>query len=109
MTLKEIQENTNLDHMLQQVIKHVQLNDWHKSTDVWLQPYKQVKDELSVSNEGIILRRTRIVISESLQQQTIKLDAPMLVMGQVKKIMEESLREGNVIVDPVLWKKIIQT
>ena len=73
MTLDEIREATNADRTLQQVIKHVELNDWHTSTNNSIQPYKCVKDELTISLDGIVLRGTRIVMPESLQQRTIQL------------------------------------
>ena len=38
-----------------------------------VKPYKSVKDELMVTSEDIILRGTRIVILESLQQKAIDL------------------------------------
>ncbi len=68
MTIHDIRDAT-----LQILMDHVKLDDWHKCTNESLKPYIHVKDELSVSPEGILLRGTRIVIPETLQQQTIKL------------------------------------
>ena len=73
MTLEEIREATNADHTLQQEIQHIELNDWYKSTESSIKPYFQVKDEMTVLPEGILLRGTRIIIPDSLQQRTIQL------------------------------------
>src|SRR5664279_1195566 len=64
MTAAEIRDATNADHTLQQIIKHVELNDWwcNSTADESIKPYFHVRDKLSVSPEGILLRGTRIVI-----------------------------------------------
>jgi len=73
MTAEEIRAATDADETLQQVIKHVERGDWHKSTaDDRMKPYLHLKDELNVQ-DGILLRGTRIVIPETLRDRTIKL------------------------------------
>jgi len=74
MTVDIIKTATESDSTLQDVIRHVEQNDWYtKPVDETLKAYFHVKDELSISPEGILLRGTRIVIPETLQQQTIQL------------------------------------
>ena len=48
----------------------IRLDQWDNGI---VKPYKSVKDELTVTSENIILRGTRIVIPESLQQKAIDL------------------------------------
>ena len=70
MTLTEIQEATNNDQTMKGLRASIRLNQW--DNDI-VKPYKSVKDELTVTSENIILRGTRIVIPESLQQKAIDL------------------------------------
>ena len=68
MTVDIIKTATESDSTLQDVIKHIAQNDWYtKPVDERLKAYFHVKDELSISPEGILLRGTRIVIPETLQ------------------------------------------
>ena len=70
MTLEEIQQATNNDQAMKGLRASIRLNQW--DNDI-VKPYKSVKDELTVTSENIILRGTRILIPESLQQKAIEL------------------------------------
>ena len=74
MTEHEIQAATNADPVLQKVISHVQNNDWYKSErDILINPFYNVRDELSVTNNNILLRGNRIVIPDELIDRTINI------------------------------------
>ncbi len=70
MTIKEIKDATNTDRTLQAVRAAIRTNHW----DVDLaRPFKNVKDELTVNSDNIVLRGTRIVIPSALQQRAVDL------------------------------------
>ena len=69
MTLKEIIEATNADKTLNGLRAAIRLNRW--DSDI-VAPFTKVKDELTVTPENIILRGTRIVLPEALQQRAIE-------------------------------------
>ena len=48
----------------------IKLNEWHYDV---VKPFKNIKDELTVTSNSLILRGSRIVIPESLQQRAIDL------------------------------------
>ena len=68
MTLTEIERETNNDKTLKGVRAAIKLNKWDGNI---VKPFKQIKDELTVTSDGVILRGTRIVIPESLEQRAI--------------------------------------
>ena len=68
MTLKEIIEATNADKTLNGLRAAIRLNRW--DSDI-VAPFRKVKDELTVTPENIILRGTRIVLPEALQQRAV--------------------------------------
>ena len=68
MTLEEIQAATDSDKTLKGLRAAIKLNKW--DYDV-VKPFKNVKDELTVTSTGIVLRGSRIVILKSLQQRAI--------------------------------------
>ena len=70
MSLQEIVEATNEDKTLQCLRASLKLNRWDNER---LMGFKSVKDEISVTSQGIILRGSRIVLPESLQQRAIDL------------------------------------
>jgi len=49
MTLDEIQAATRADDTLQQIIKHIELDDWYKSVNPDTKLFAQIRDELTVS------------------------------------------------------------
>jgi hypothetical protein len=61
MTLEEIQAATDSDRTLKGLRAAIKLNKW--DYDV-VKPFKNVKDELTVTSTGIVLRGSRIVIPE---------------------------------------------
>ncbi|CAB4006959.1 Transposon Tf2-9 poly, partial [Paramuricea clavata] len=65
MALEEIAAETSTDSELQAVIKAVQTGHWYVTA------YHKLKDELSITNNGILLRDTRIIIPKSLQSRTL--------------------------------------
>ena len=85
MTLQQIREATQNDPTLQHAAHIIQKDLWHtldttnlsKDTDIDIRELKllrNVKDELTVSNDkNIILRDTRIVIPKSLRADAIRL------------------------------------
>ena len=62
--LKEILDVTNVDAAL----TAIKTNKWDSSS---IKPHKAVKNELTTTTQGIILRGTRIVIPAVLQQRAI--------------------------------------
>ena len=63
MTLEEIVKATNDDLTLKGPRAAIRLNKWDSPV---VKEYKHVKDELSISSHGIILRGTRIVVPHNL-------------------------------------------
>ncbi len=68
ITIEEIIKATDEDQVLKGVRAAIKINNWYYDI---VKPFKQAKDELSVTTKGIILRRSRIVIPKSLQQRAI--------------------------------------
>ena len=66
--LKEIIETTNAGKILNDLRAAIRLNRWDSDT---VAPFRKVKDELTVIPENIILRGTRIVLPEALQQRAV--------------------------------------
>ena len=71
LKLEEIIEATKSDSIIQKVIQCINSNEFSNEPEIL--SYKHVKDELSVSNNGILLRDTRMIIPESLQDRAINL------------------------------------
>ena len=61
---------TQSDKTLQAVIKAVKTGRW---TDTDVEPYFNVRNELSVTQDGIVLRGCRICIPQSQQDQAVQL------------------------------------
>ena len=70
MTLAEIIDATNSDAVLTQVKDAIRTNKWDSPA---VKPFKPVKEELTTTSQGIVLRGMRIVIPAVLQQRTIDL------------------------------------
>ena len=66
--LKEMIEATNADKTLNGLRAAIKLNRWDSDM---IAPFRKVKDELTVTSDNIILRGTRIVLPEVLQQRAI--------------------------------------
>ena len=68
MTLDEIIKATNSESTLKGLRAAIRLKRWDSPV---VQSFKSIKDELTVTSQGVILRGTRIVIPKSLQQRAI--------------------------------------
>ena len=68
LTLKEIIDATNSDVTLTTLRDAIKTNKWDSPV---VKPFKAVKNELTSTTDGVILRGTRIVIPSSLQQRAI--------------------------------------
>ena len=72
--LQNISVETKNDATLQKVITKVINNQpITKSDDTKVQQFRQIQPELSLSNNGILLHRERIVLPESLQLKAVSL------------------------------------
>jgi hypothetical protein len=69
--IDEIIEATKTDKTIQMVIKCLQNNDFTDDRNIL--SYKNVRDDLAVSNQGIVFRDTRIIIPENLRAKTTQL------------------------------------
>ena len=67
---EKIITETQSDKTLQAVIKAVKTGRW---TDTDVKPYFNVRNELSVTQDGIVLRGCRICIPQSRQDQAVQL------------------------------------
>ena len=68
MTLAEMIKATNKDPTLKGLRVAIRLNKWDSAV---VKEYKHIKDELSISSHGLILRGTRIVVPHSLRQRAV--------------------------------------
>jgi hypothetical protein len=71
LKLEKIIAATKSDAIIQKVIQCINSNEFSYEPEILL--YYHVKDELSVTNNGILLRDTRMVIPASLQDRAINL------------------------------------
>ena len=67
---EKIITETQSDKTLQSVIKAVKTGRW---TDTDVKPYFNVRNELSITQDGIVLRGCRICIPQSQQDQAVQL------------------------------------
>ena len=89
MTLAEIIDATNSDAALTQVKDAIRTDKWDSPA---VKPFKPVKDELTTTSQGIILRGTRIVIPAVLQQRTIDLaHQTHLGIDKTKSLIREKI------------------
>ena len=70
ITPKRIVDETQKDVVLQAVIKHIR--DGSKPTSPELSHYKNIFDELTVSDSGLLLRGHRVILPASLCIESIK-------------------------------------
>ena len=85
--MREVQTATSTHKILQSTRAAIRCNMWDSDLD---KPYKNIKDELTITMENVILWGSCIVIPESLQQRAIDL-AHYTHQGLVKT--KVSLRE----------------
>lgn len=68
--LEHVITETNKDEVLQKVRKMIETgNLLHLDTD--LNPYRNIKEELTLSNDGLLLRNSKIVVPKSLQRHLV--------------------------------------
>ena len=70
MSLNEIIQATNADAALTELKDAIKTNKWDSPA---VKPFKPVKNELTTTTQGVILRGTRIVVPTALQQRAINL------------------------------------
>ena len=72
--MDELVTKTSEDLTLTQVRLAIRTNNWDDiNIDPMLRCYHNIRDELSVVDDTIVLRGTRICIPEALQKRTIEL------------------------------------
>jgi len=73
MTLKEIQQETKKDRVLQKVQKAIETGKWD-TLDKDIQPYKRCIEEItSNKTKDVLMKGSRIIIPESLQEKATRL------------------------------------
>jgi hypothetical protein len=94
MPLDEIATATRADKTLSTLVTCLRTNTW--STDI-LTSFKHIKDELTVTNNGIILRGHRIVIPQALQQRAIDIaHKTHLGLTKTKALIREKIWFPNI-------------
>ena len=89
MTLAEIFDATNSDAVLTQVKDAIRTSKWDSPA---VKHFKPVKEELTTTSQGIVLRGTRIVIPAVLQQRTIDLaHQTHLGIDKTKSLIREKI------------------
>ena len=68
MKISDIQKATDADKTMQSLRAAVRHNKWDCNL---VKPFRAIKDELIVAPQNIVLRGSRIVVPESVQQQAI--------------------------------------
>ena len=68
MTMEKIITATDSDKVLRRVRAAIKVKK--RDFDI-VKPYKAIKDQLTITSKGIILRGLRIVIPQSLQQRAV--------------------------------------
>ena len=69
MTLEEVAQSTLKDNVLQAVTQSIQTDKWND--DLLVAPFYNVRNELTVTMEGVVLRGHRIVMPEALRDRTL--------------------------------------
>ncbi|XP_048589506.1 uncharacterized protein K02A2.6-like [Nematostella vectensis] len=91
VVLKRIREETLKDKTSQKLAERIARCDWEKfRRDKDIQPYYQVRQELSVA-EGLIFREERILLPEVLQRKIVKIGHTLGHLGKTKT--KQMLRE----------------
>ena len=73
MTLDEVKQFTQSDATLRKVIEVVRTGRWHDTDGVDISSFRGIRNELTVSDNDILLRDTRLVIPTALRSQVIQL------------------------------------
>ena len=69
MTLEEVVQSTLKDNELQAVMRAIQTDKWN--SDPLLAPFYNVRHELTVTMQGVVLRDHRIVMPQALRDRTL--------------------------------------
>jgi hypothetical protein len=89
LTLDEVETATDSDKTLRGVRAAIKLNKWHYDL---VKAFKPVKDELTVTSKGVVLRDTRIVLPQSLQQRAVDIaHATHLGLRETKALIREKV------------------
>ena len=89
LTLDEVETDTDSDKTLRGVRAAIKLNKWHYDL---VKAFKPVKDELTVTSKGVVLRGTRIVLPQSLQQRAVDIaHATHLGLSKTKALIREKV------------------
>ena len=88
LTLEEVETATDADKTLRGVRAAIKLK-WHFET---VKPFKAVKNELTVTSKGVVLRGTRIVLPQSFQQRAVDIaHASHLGLSKTKALIREKV------------------
>ena len=71
LTLEEVVQSTLKDNELQAVTRAVQTDKWNN--DPLLAPFYNVRHELTVTMQGVVLRDHRIVMPQALRDRTLSI------------------------------------
>ena len=72
--IEKMRTETELDSELQAVMSAIKSGNWSQpNTQEYLNPYKNIQDELSITDNGLLLRGHRLIVPESLRQQAVDL------------------------------------
>ena len=89
MSLNEIIQATNADAALTELKDAIKTNKWDSPA---VKPFKPVKNELTTTTQGVILRGTRIVVPTALQQRAINLaHEAHLGIEKTKRLVREKI------------------
>jgi hypothetical protein len=89
LTLDEVETATDSDKTLCGVRAAIKLNKWHYDLVI---AFKPVKDELTVTSKGVVLRGTRIVLPQSLQQRAVDIaHVTHLGLSKTKALIREKV------------------
>ena len=69
MTLEEVAQSTLKDNVLQAVTQSIQTDKWND--DPLVAPFYNVRNELTVTIQGVVLRGHRIVMLQALKDRTL--------------------------------------
>ena len=89
LTLEEVETAMDSDKTLRGVRAAIKLNKWHYDL---VETFKPIKDELTVTSKGVVLRGTRIVLPQSLQQRAVDIaHATHLGLSKTKALIREKV------------------
>ena len=69
MTLEEVAQSTLKENVLQAVAQSIQTDKWND--DPLVAPFYNVRNDLTVTMQGVVLRGHRIVMPQALRDRTL--------------------------------------